>query len=104
MKFKSHWILGGLVIAGGLLGLTSCSTTPSNRSSTTVHVGVGFRHPYYYGPGWGYRPYPPPPPRPPVRPPAQRPPPVHLPANPPNRPIGPTPRPPTARPRGGDPN
>ena len=98
MKYKPLWILGSLVFSAALLGLASCSSTPSSRSSTTVHVGVGFRHPYYYGPGWGYRPVRPPP-GPPVRPPAQRPPPVHLPARPPNRPIGPTPTPPIARPR-----
>jgi len=107
MKLRRPAVLGALVLGAALLGLEGCG--PSTTTGTTVHVGVGVRGfyypPYGYGPGWGYgRPpvvvVPPPPGRPPNRPPPSRPPQVNPLPRPPSQPIGPTPRPPVARPRG----
>ena len=100
MKHKSLWIFGAVLSTAVLFALSGCSSTPSSRTRTTVHVGVGFHHPYTYGPGWGY--YPPRPPiPPPVRPPPSPPRPTHPIARPPSGPIGPSPRPPVVKPRGG---
>ncbi len=51
---KSRWPL--VLASAAFLALAGCSSS-GGYSSGTTHVGVSYGYPYY-GPGWGYYPYP----------------------------------------------